>query len=415
MSALIGHRAIAQVTSYFGMIMSLFKLDNTVQNYEWGSRTAINELFGFANPANEPQAEIWMGAHNSGCSMLSDTGERLADVIQQDKLSALGNYTTERFGGLPFLFKVLAAEKPLSIQVHPNKRKSELGFARENEAGIALTAANRNYKDDNHKPELVYALTFYKAMNGFRPIEQILLLFKEVKISELSAELECFIASPNSDGLKTFFEAIMTLEGSRKQRALSELRAAYHRPVKTLMTREALEYSRQFDGYYEGDIGLFSPLLLNTIELAPGEAMFLFAETPHAYVQGTALEVMASSDNVLRAGLTNKHIDVAELVDNTCFESTDPDKIRMQPIEKVSRACYPIPVDDFAFDIIESSDEMNTQYVRGPEILFCIEGEVTVKSGDRELVLKPADSVFLPCDSVKYDYSGEGRLARAYN
>ncbi|EJE4164495.1 mannose-6-phosphate isomerase, class I, partial [Vibrio parahaemolyticus] len=200
-----------------------FKLENTIQNYSWGSRDAIKELFGIENPDNSPQAEIWMGAHPNGCSRKAETHELLSDVINQNKVQSLGNYTKERFGELPFLFKVLAAEMPLSIQVHPSKSKAEMGFARENEQGIPLNAANRNYKDPNHKPELVYALTFYKAMNGFRPIEQILTLFEHANITTLRAEISALRASPNSDGLKGFFSAIMSLEGERKQQALEEL------------------------------------------------------------------------------------------------------------------------------------------------------------------------------------------------
>lgn len=395
--------------------MSLFKLENTVQNYEWGSRTAIHDLFGRPNPANEPQAEIWMGAHNAGCSIISETGELLSKVIEQDKVSALGSYTTERFGELPFLFKVLAAEKPLSIQVHPNKAKSELGFRRENEQGVSLTAPNRNYKDSNHKPELVYALTFYKAMNGFRPLEQIVSLFKEVNIPQLSEYVTAFEKDCSANGLRTLFTAIMTLKCDKKTQAIAELRASYRKPAKTLLAREALQYSEAFDAHYPGDIGLFAPLLLNTVELAPGEAMFLFAETPHAYVEGTALEVMASSDNVLRAGLTNKHIDVEELVDNTKFEFIEPKTIRMQPIIKGQKLSYPIPVDDFAFDILESRQRELVQYVRGPEILFCVEGCVTIKSSDQKLVLVAGESVFLFNNSVSYQYSGIGKLARVYN
>ena len=290
-----------------------------------------------------------------------------------------------------------------------------MGFARENEQGIPLNAANRNYKDPNHKPELVYALTFYKAMNGFRPIEQILSLFEQANITALETEINALKTTPNSEGLKVFFSAIMSLEGERKQQALNELYASLERPAKTAMAREAYGYIQDFRQHYADDIGLFSPLMLNTIELAPGEAMFLHAETPHAYVQGTGLEIMANSDNVLRAGLTPKYIDVPELIDNTIFNAIDPEQIKLAPVHKQGKLSYPIPVDDFGFEVMAVEGTATTQFVRSAEILFCIEGEISVSSQDDHITLKAGESVFVCSNSVKYVCQGHGTLARAFN
>ena len=395
--------------------MSLFKLDNVIQHYPWGSKQSISELFDIQNPNAEPQAEIWMGAHPRGCSRVADTGQLLSEVLSQDSKGMFGEYTEARFGELPYLFKVLAAETPLSIQVHPSKKKAQLGFERENKLGISLDASNRNYKDPNHKPELVYALTFYKAMNGFRPIQQIIELFKEAEISSLDIEISALAINPNSEGLKVFFTSVMTLEGERKKLALEQLYSAYERRPKTAMGREALQYSKGFEQHYVDDIGLFSPLMLNTIELAPGEAMFLHAETPHAYIEGTGLEIMANSDNVLRAGLTPKFIDVPELIDNTCFETTDIEGIKLKPIEKEDKLSFPIPVDDFGFDILSVSEEISQQYLRSAEILFCIGGEVTISTKEHKLMLSSGESVFISNDAGMYEYQGQGILARAYN
>ncbi|MEZ8417514.1 mannose-6-phosphate isomerase, class I [Vibrio splendidus] len=395
--------------------MSLFKLDNVIQHYPWGSKQSISELFDIQNPNAEPQAEIWMGAHPRGCSRVADTGQLLSEVLSQDSKGMFGEYTEARFGELPYLFKVLAAETPLSIQVHPSKKKAQLGFERENKLGISLDASNRNYKDPNHKPELVYALTFYKAMNGFRPIQQIIELFKEAEISALDIEISALAINPNSEGLKVFFTSVMTLEGERKKLALEQLYSAYGRRPKTAMGREALQYSKGFEQHYVDDIGLFSPLMLNTIELAPGEAMFLHAETPHAYIEGTGLEIMANSDNVLRAGLTPKFIDVPELIDNTCFETTDIEGIKLKPIEKEDKLSFPIPVDDFGFDILSVSEEISQQYLRSAEILFCIGGEVTISTKEHKLMLSSGESVLISNDAGMYEYQGQGILARAYN
>lgn len=395
--------------------MSLIKLNNVIQNYPWGSKYSLNQLFGILNPENEPQAEIWMGAHQNGCSRNAENGALLSSIIAANPAKTLGAYTEARFGELPYLFKVLAAETPLSIQVHPNKQKAEIGFERENQQGIALNASNRNYKDPNHKPELVYALTFYRAMNGFRPIKHIIELFREAKIHTLEAELTQLEQGVNDKALKQFFNSIMTLEGQRKADALQELYRSYSRPSNTKMAREALEYSQQFKAHYPDDIGLFSPLILNTVELAPGEAMFLHAETPHAYVHGTALEIMASSDNVLRAGLTPKYIDVPELIDNTIFRSILPEDIKLKPVLKSGNLSFPIPVDDFGFEILYSTDAKKEHYLRGAEILFCIEGSVTVFSGETSMELSPGESVFIGCDCLNYQYQGLGKLARAMN
>lgn len=395
--------------------MTIYKLNNCIQNYAWGSTTSMSKLFGLDNPQNEPQAELWMGAHPNGCSRFAQTGLSLADYISQDCQDALGPYTAGRYGELPFLFKVLSAETPLSIQVHPSKANSELGFERENILGIELNAANRNYKDPNHKPELVYALTRYKAMNGFRPIDNIIVLFDEVLVSTLELELSSLKATPDADGLQRFFTALITLSGERKSAALKDVQAAFGRSDLSDIAQEALTYCHSFAQNYEGDIGILAPLIFNIVELEPGEAMFLNAEIPHAYVHGTALEIMASSDNVLRAGLTSKHIDVHELIANTRFEPIEPDKLKLTPLTHEGRQHFPVPVDDFSFDILSADADSKTQFVRSAEIIFCIEGQVEVESDFTKVELKAGESVFIPYSVSAFKYKGCGRLARAYN
>lgn len=378
--------------------MSLFKLDNVIQNYAWGSKDSINQLFGIVNPNQEPQAEIWMGAHPNGCSKIAENGE------------------LQRFGNLPYLFKVLAADKALSVQVHPRRDKAQLGFSKENDLGIELGAANRNYRDDNHKPELVYALTFYKAMNGFRPVTEIISLFEQANIETLGEDLEALKAFPTSQGLKQFFTVVMSLAGEKKTLALNELKGATEQRPSTAKAREAFELIKSFANEYSNDIGLFSPLILNVIELEPGEAMFLHAETPPAYVQGTGLEIMANSDNVLRAGLTPKHMDAVELIDNTKFESINQDDLRLAPTKMEGKHGYAIPVDDFAFEVLESVEtESRSQFVRSAEILFCMTGKVSVKCGDKAINLKAGESVFVCHSATSYQYQGSGTLARAFN
>lgn len=395
--------------------MSVLKLNNVIQNYAWGSKHSISQLFGVQNPDGEPQAEIWMGAHPNGCSRIMETNQLLSEFIQDDMKKVLGDYTARRFGELPYLFKVLAAETPLSIQVHPSKRNAESGFARENDLQIDIDAANRNYKDPNHKPELVYALTYYKAMNGFRPVEQIVELFNELDIPSLENEVSLLTEGRDSESLKQFFKSIMSLASERKTSALKELYKAYQRPAKTPLHKEALDYSISFSKHYPDDIGLFAPFMLNTIELAPGEAMFLDAETPHAYVEGTGLEVMANSDNVLRAGLTPKYIDTEELVANTRFESIEPENIKLMPLIQEGKLSFPVPVDDFSFDILFSEDIEKQQFVRSAEIVFCIEGKINIDVDNVMLELNKGESAIISCEAQSFIYSGIGLLARVYN
>jgi mannose-6-phosphate isomerase len=208
---------------------------------------------------------------------------------------------------------------------------------------------------------------------------------------------------------------VMHLEGLRKQTALTELQHSCQSRVKTLLAREAFDLSSKFRRDYANDIGLLSPLMLNIVELAPGEAMFLHAETPHAYIEGTGLEIMGNSDNVLRAGLTPKHIDVAELIANTRFDSICATDIKLAPVKMGNKSGYPIPVDDFSFEIMTSDELSREQFVRSAEILFCIEGEVTVTSQGISEVLKGGESIFVCNSAIAYQYQGDAVLARAFN
>ncbi len=393
----------------------MYKLDNVIHNYAWGSVSSLNHLFGIDNPNDEPQAELWMGAHPNGCSNLEGLDISLSDYLQEQGKNALGDYTFSRYGELPFLFKVLAAKTPLSIQVHPNKRNSELGFERENHLGIELSAGNRNYKDPNHKPELVYAITLYKAMNGFRPIDEIIGLFEELKLTALSGDVAALKRCPNTQGLKTFFRTLLSLSGAKQTEALAQLSQCYTLVPVSGKAEQALKYSQDFSAHYSGDNGLLAPFFLNIVELKPGEAMFLHAETPHAYVQGTGLELMASSDNVLRAGLTPKHIDLEELIQNTRFEPIPFDDLLLKPLEFEGQLHFPVPVDDFKFDIITIAEQSKTVFTRSAEILFCIEGEIAVSNEKTNITLVVGQSVFVPFDAQQYSIIGQGRLARAYN
>ena len=387
------------------------KLINSVQNYAWGSKTALTDLYGIANPNNLPMAELWMGAHPKSSSKIEDASGQarsLRDVIDADKAALLGDKVAQRFGELPFLFKVLCADQPLSIQVHPNKQASEIGFAKENAAGIPLDAAERNYKDPNHKPELVFALTPFLAMNAFREFSEIISLLQPV--AGANNAIAHFLENPNAEALSQLFASLLNMQGEEKSHALAVLKAALDS-----QQGEPWETIRLIAQFYPDDSGLFSPLLLNVVKLNPGEAMFLFAETPHAYLQGVALEVMANSDNVLRAGLTPKYIDIPELVANVKFLAKPAAELLTQPVKNGAELDFPIPVEDFAFSLHDLSQTETTIAQESAAILFCVEGEATLHKGEQHLVLKPGESAFVAANESPVSVSGTGRLARVFN
>jgi mannose-6-phosphate isomerase len=385
------------------------KLNNSLQNYAWGSKTALTELYGIENPEGLPMAELWMGAHPKSPSTVAINGEAhsLREVIDADKAATLGKAVAERFGELPFLFKVLCADQPLSIQVHPSKTAAEEGFARENAAGIPLSAAERNYKDANHKPELVYALTSFQAMNGFRELHEIVSLLEPV--AGAHPQIAHFLENANEANLAKLFATLLSLQDDAKSRAIGVLKSA-------LNSREGEPWQtiKSIAADYPDDSGLFSPLLLNVITLQPGEAMFLFAETPHAYLKGVALEVMANSDNVLRAGLTPKFIDIPELLANLKFQAKPAATLLTQPQRDGETLNFPIPVDDFAFAIHALSATPQSLAQNSAALLFCIEGQAVIEKSGQQLVLKPGESCFIAAEESPVSAAGTGRLARVY-
>ena len=390
-----------------------FPMENVIQDYIWGSRTSISKLLGINNPENKHQAEIWMGAHPNGCSKIINNGntQLLSDFIAQNKDAILTPKTNAQFAELPYLFKVLAAGEALSVQVHPSKAQAEEGFAKEEAAGIPRNAGNRNYKDPNHKPELVYALTPYQAMNGFREFDQSITLFKKINIAAIENLVTAFAATPNSAGLEAFFSALLSLKGDIKERAVNELIDYANANKDDALFALILELALQ----HPGDIGLFTPLMLNVITLQPGEAMFLYACTPHAYLKGTGLEIMANSDNVLRAGLTPKYMDVAELVSCTKFDAIPFETLQFTPEQKEGGEYYAIPVEDFKFALFKSITDL-TMTVDSAEILLALDNDVTLihESGET-VVINKGQSVFIPAYAKQYQLTSTGRVARAFN
>lgn len=393
------------------MSQTIWKLDNTTKHYDWGSIDGITNLFGIPNPTPEPMAEIWMGTHPMGCSIAIDNKHgkvRLDKLIQDNPLQMLGNKTCQNFGSLPFLFKILSAKKALSIQVHPTIENAKVGFEKENQLGIAIDAPNRNYKDPNHKPELIYALTSFKAMRSFRPIDEIITLFDQIAIPDLIYPISQLKNNRHSELLKHFFEYLLSLPTptSLVKQLLMKICTFNEEPYLTIKT---------LANDYPDDIGLFMPLLLNVIELKPGQAMFLCARTPHAYLSGTGLEIMANSDNVLRAGLTNKYIDSIELINNTDFDSIPLNQLLTKPIVNGNKIDFPIPVNDFKFEIIKSDENLHNERVDSAQILLCLDGKISLSTKSQSLTLQKGESAFISYQTKIYHYQGRGVLAKAFN
>lgn len=304
----------------------ILKLHCGVQHYDWGSTDFIPALLGIDNTEGEPFAELWMGAHPNLPAEVELEGRRipLDRLIAESPEDILGTQVAGVFEGrLPYLFKVLSARFPLSIQTHPTRDAAREGFARENLAGVPLSAGHRNYRDQNHKPELIVALTDFHALRGFREPAEITRSLAEIP------EFAGFVApsEPSSKSLKQLYETFMALPQEDVDAILEPLvgrlaKADYARPFSR-KDREywVLKADRIYSREGHRDRGLFSIYLLNLLHLKPEEAMYLPAGTLHAYLEGSGLEIMANSNNVLRGGLTPKHVDTAELIANVDFHA----------------------------------------------------------------------------------------------
>ena len=393
----------------------LWRIEGVVRPYSWGSRTAIPELLGEA-PTGEPQAELWLGAHPSAPAQRVGEGADAVPLdvwIRRDPQAVLGRQVAARFGAeLPFLLKVLAAAEPLSIQAHPNAAQARAGFARENAAGVPLDAPDRSYRDPHPKPELICALTPFRALCRFREPAEVLTRIGALGLPELDPLLAPLRAQPDREGLAAFFESWMTCERERRTRLLEEATAraealAGEDPACAELVRLARAHP--------GDPGALAPLFLNLLELAPGEALFLEAGELHSYLAGTGIELMASSDNVLRGGLTSKHIDLPELLATLTFAAGPVQRLRPEPVGP-SESRYRTTAEELTLSLLELGPGRGWQSPpgRGVEILLCSEGRVgLVDAEGRVLDLPRGASAIAPAAAGNYRAEGEGVVYRA--
>jgi mannose-6-phosphate isomerase len=383
--------------------------------YAWGSRTAIADLRGLPSPSPTPEAELWMGAHPRGPARLTRYGAEtdLLTVVTRAPDDELGERVSREFGGrFPFLVKVLAAGEPLSIQAHPDMEQARRGFDDEDARGVPIDAPHRNYKDRSHKPELLCALGPFEALSGFRNPLETCQLFAALDVPALGPIAAAL--SRGDDALRPAFELVMKTPAAERAAIVSAVGAACgaHRGRWAAECAWAAELAES----YPADMGVVGALLLNHLTLAEGEAIYLGACSLHAYLRGVGVEIMASSDNVLRGGLTPKHVDVDELLRVVRFEPELPDVLRGRDVgaDDAREFAWVTPAREFGLSRVDV-DGPARRDTRGPEILCCVRGAVSVSAdGDAEPVaLGRGQVAFVAGSTPAYRLAGSGQLFRA--
>ena len=341
----------------------------------------------------------------------------LIDIIASDPESALGGRVCSQYGGrLPFLLKILAAAEPLSLQAHPSLDQAREGCAREDAAGIPRNANNRNYRDDNHKPELIVALTDFEALAGFRPLAETVRLFDAIACPELERYLTMLDSDPEHEetNLRALFTTWITIPAATRTALIDKVTGCIRRTIgNTDIDPWILDVLRNIlalDERYPGDVGVLGALLLNKINLKPGEAVFLDAGQLHAYVSGMGVEIMANSDNVLRGGLTSKHVDVPELVRVLTFRALGDPVVRGEVDGEATH--YPVPTGEFDLTRYNLRPGSSTVVEHdGPVIVLCTAGQATASHGveDEPLVMTPGTALWIPAsDSAVTVSTSEG-------
>ncbi|GAB1308124.1 mannose-6-phosphate isomerase [Urechidicola sp. KH5] len=379
----------------------IFPLKGVIQNYAWGGTKYIPALLK-KEVTDEKCAEYWLGAHDKAPSQLKTLkgDEALNDYLNKDLIASLGENITNKFGRLPFLFKVLDVHDMLSIQVHPTKVEAEKGFKHENELGIPLTASNRNYKDDNHKPEIMVALSEFWLLHGFQP---------KVKLKNMLTSVPEFahlISVFEEGGYFGLYKEVMQ-ESQEKTNSVLQPLVNRILPLykEDILSKESPDYwaAKAFQQFCKDgvlDKGIYSIYFFNIVKVEKGEAVFQDAGIPHAYLEGQNMELMANSDNVLRGGLTPKYIDVPELLKHVTFEPTEPNILNGILQENGLERIYKSTAPDFELSQIQIlNNDMYAHNATTAEILIVIEGHVTVKEETSEILLEKGGAIFIKYNS----------------
>lgn len=354
-----------------------------LQHYAWGSKSYIQQLI--SQPEHEIIAELWLGAHPKAPARIDGVG--LDSLIAQDPESWLENCSKPSKPRLPYLLKILAADEPLSIQVHPDKAQAERGFANEEALSIPLDDPHRNYKDDNHKPELIMALTPFDALCGIRDFPQIVEIFEHCALGAFFTKYPQFKQMPNLTSFTELYKEIL----SAGVQGLDE----HILKLGTLGKWDAeFRYAQKLIGFYPADPFVIAPFIMNLICLKPQTAMFLPAGIPHAYLKGAGVEIMAASDNVLRAGLTPKHIDKDELLTIARLEPYKPHIISV-PLTPNELHYYPTPAEDFCLATCTLEEEVTLSNLRYPAIILCLKGDFVLQSAEQRLPLSQGEAAII--------------------
>ena len=386
------------------------------QSYDWGSTAAIPELLGERSD-DRPWAEQWYGAHASGPAGIAGGSATLADLIDADPQRLLGEDVVRRFGPhLPFLLKLIAPERALSLQVHPSLEQAVEGFRLENEAGLALDDPARSYKDDNHKPEMVLALSRYEAVAGFRAPRRAAEVLSGLDSALAHRMRRTLRLNPTRFGIRQVFSELVSA-GTRPTAAeidelVEEIAVRLERGASP--SRRADANAMIMAGTFPGDPGVAAALLLNPVTLQPGEALFVPAGSVHAYISGLGVEIMASSDNVLRAGLTSKHVDVPEMLACVDYVAAPPVRPAPEYLSRATRAYY-APVDDFELLVTEvvPSDGRVQVPGRGPRIVLAVEGETAITTPGGRAALARGQALFIGADERVLAVDGDGVVVQA--
>ncbi len=368
--------------------MHSVKIKGVIKDYAWGNDYFLPSLLGVRNDG--PKAEYWMGTHSSGDAVL-ENGEKFSSYISSDLESAIGKEGKCKFGKFPLLFKILAIEKPLSLQCHPNLEQAKDGWKREEE--LRKEGRDHNYQDDNEKAEIIYALTPITAMCGFRSVDQI-----ESNFSKYIPSSFMRIFSGKIDSIEKMFFSLYSLPMDDRISVLDELGKSISRNGEKEKDGEFLTLSGivcECLREYPADIGTLAPLFMNIVHLEPGEALYLKPDTLHAYVLGNGVELMSASDNVLRGGLTKKRVDLDELKRIMEFSSLDVEKVKC---EKDGQNRIHMKTESSAFELLRMDSGRYEQSAQAG-ILIVISGTMRIEDGDEKLELDKGEAAFIPYSS----------------
>ena len=391
---------------------NIFRIEGVVQHYDWGGKSFIPNLISEKNPANITYAEYWLGAHLKAPSLVKVQQKNIPlDVFLNEYLS---KDSEPNFGTLPYLFKVLDVHKMLSIQVHPTKEAAKKGYELENNNGIPLTANHRNYKDQNHKPEIMVALSDFWLLHGFLERSKLIKNLQETK--ELTFLLKTFL----EEGYLGLYKKVMEFSQEEVNKILRPLMdRIYPKFIANEIEKSAPAYwaakSLADKDVQNLDKGIFSIFFFNILKLSKGEAIFQDAGLPHAYLEGKNMELMANSDNVLRGGLTTKHIDVEELLKNTKFEETIPAILHGNYNKSNGEVVYKTTTKDFEMSKIELNSSTSHRSVSNSiEILIAMKGSATVIENKNAFFLEKGQSIVIKSNTAyKIQTNTEAEIYKA--